>query len=205
MIYYAAFHCAAVLISWRAQSKVLFSCALALFIGWIFSVCWFFIAGKYGVSWGFAVVDAGLAAYFWRMSERKIFPTILFYLHAFLVAYYFYVTLVGSTRWWIAAFTNRIVELALLYVIFGSFYRIYVRRGRVKKEARIARASDKVKRLLAELAEEAGPAARGPVFPVAAMIGVGNDQRRDACRLREDHLLVNRRDLAPARGLFQRR
>ncbi len=74
------------------------------------------------------------------MSERRLFPTILFYLHAFLVAYYLYVSVVGLTRWWVAAFTNRIVELALLYVIFGSAFRIYA-RSNSKKEARFRRAS----------------------------------------------------------------
>ncbi|HNS87094.1 MAG TPA: hypothetical protein PKH09_09335 [Parvularculaceae bacterium] len=74
------------------------------------------------------------------MSERRLFPTILFYLHAFLVVYYFYISVVGSTRWWIAAFTNRIVEIALLYVILGSWYRMRAQR-RKKIEARNKRAS----------------------------------------------------------------
>jgi len=129
------------LFAWRARSNVLLSCALALLVGWIFSICWFFIGGKYGISWGFAVVDAGLAAYFWRMSVRRLFPTILFYLHASMVVYYFYVSIVGSTRWWMAVFANRIVELALIYIIFGSLYRMRVRR-RKKFEARDERASE---------------------------------------------------------------
>lgn len=110
--------------------QLLLACALALFVGWAFAVCWFFVGGKDGITWGYAVVDAGLAAYFWRMSERKIFPAMLFYLHAFLVAYYLYASVFGLTRWWVAAFTNRIVELALIYVIFGAVIRLNARSRR---------------------------------------------------------------------------
>lgn len=74
------------------------------------------------------------------MSERRLFPALLFYLHAFLVAYYLYASIVGLTRWWAAAFTNRIVELALLYVIFGAAIRIFARRKQ-NREARRQRAS----------------------------------------------------------------
>lgn len=115
-------------------------CALALSCGWIFSINWYFIGGKDGISWGYAVIDAALAAYFWRLSARKIFPTILFFLHASLVCYHLYISLVGTTGWWIAAFLNRIVEAALLYVIFGSVYRMRARAGR-SEEARRRRAS----------------------------------------------------------------
>ena len=150
------------------------------------------------------MIDAGLAAFFYQKSERRLFPSLLFHLYAFLVIYYLYVSLVGTPRWWIAAFTNRIVELALIYVIFGSLYRMHVRR-RKKKEARMARAPTRLDRILSELAEEVGPAARLPAFPVAAMIGVGHDERGDARRLGEDHLFVNGRDLAPACGFLERR
>ena len=117
-------------------------------VGWLFSICWFFIGGKYGISWGFAVIDGGLAAFFWRKSSQRLFPAVLFYLHAAMVVYYFYVSIVGSTRWWMAAFANRIVELTLIYVIFGSLYRMRARR-RKKIGARCARAPEIVETVAA--------------------------------------------------------
>ncbi len=94
------------------------------------SLAWYSVGGQYGLSWGYAVIDAALAGFFWRLSRRRLFPAVLFYLHAFLVSYHLYVSIIGSTRWWVSAFINRIFEIALLYVIVCSIWRIAALAGK---------------------------------------------------------------------------
>ncbi len=130
-----------IFLAWRAQSSILLAAATALGVGWIFSLLWFAIGGQQGLTWGYAVIDACLAGFFWRLSRNRLFPAVLFHLHAFLVCYYLYVSIVESSGWWIAAFINRVFEIALLYVAGCSIWRIRHLAAR-KREARLTRASN---------------------------------------------------------------
>src|SRR4051794_14342062 len=61
------------------------------------------------------------------------------------------------------------------------------------------------RRSLSALCEELGEAALLAAAPGAAMPGVAGEERKDAGRLGEDHLLHRRRDLAPARRFLEGR
>ncbi len=86
--------------------------------------------GRQGQEWGYALIDFTLAIIFWRMSKGYWFPVPLFFVHAALVVYYLYATLVGVTPWWLAAFVNRVLELEVAYIIGCAIYRIWRLRRR---------------------------------------------------------------------------
>jgi predicted membrane protein len=144
-------------LAWRARSLVILAAAAALCVGWVLSLVWYAIGGHAGLTWGYAIIDAGLAAFFWRLSRNRVFPAALFHLHAFLVCYYLYVSIVGSSAWRVATFINRVFELALLYGAGGSIWRIRHLPAR-KEEARLRRASDDPSLLRAAQAAETGAA-----------------------------------------------
>ena len=118
-----------------AQSRQIVAAAVALALGWGFSLLWFWTGSRSGHVWGYAVIDAALAAYFWTSSQRRWFPVPLFFIHAALVCYFVYVALVGLHTWfWIAAFVNRLFDVALVYVAGCAIYRIRAlkqRRNRI--------------------------------------------------------------------------
>lgn len=74
--------------------------------------------------YGFAALDATLAATFFFMSRGRWFPVPLCFMHVALFAYDAYALLVGTEPVWIAAFINRIFEIALAYVLGCALFRI---------------------------------------------------------------------------------
>jgi len=108
----------------QARSQQIVAAAIALTTGWVFSLAWYWVAGRHGPSWGYAVIDLALAVYFWRASKGRWFPVPLFYIHASFIVYYIYATLIAAPPWWVIMFVNRLFELAVAYVIGCSVYRI---------------------------------------------------------------------------------
>ncbi|MEZ5897581.1 MAG: hypothetical protein R3C51_14400 [Parvularculaceae bacterium] len=86
-----------------------------------------------GATWGYAVIDAAMAGYFWRQAQNRWFPAPLFYLHIVLIAFYMYVTLFGASAFWIGVVINRIFEIAILYVMACSVHSMRNRRPDAKR------------------------------------------------------------------------
>jgi hypothetical protein len=101
----------------------------AIALSWGFSVAWYFTGARHGLVWSYAIVDGALAAFFWLQSRGRWFPVPLFFIHAALVVYYVYVAAFGLDSWfWIAAFVNRLFDLALIYIGACALYRIRATR-----------------------------------------------------------------------------
>ncbi len=84
---------------------------------------------------------------------------------------------------------NRLFDLMLLYVAGCALYRIV--RMRHKKNGAPEARTQSSEMFAGALIEQLRPAARLARFPVAAMVSVGDDQRRDAGRFGEHHLFVH--------------
>ena len=99
-------------------------------ISWVCSLqIWMAFDGA-GRSLAFIALDLTLASGFYLMSRGRWFPVPLFFAHAGLVVYHLYTAFIGSNIIWIAAFINRVFEMAVLYVIACAAYRIYLMRAR---------------------------------------------------------------------------
>lgn len=91
----------------------------------------YWTTARFGLVSGNAIIDAALAIYFWERSRGRWFPVPLFYIHVVLLIYAVYASVLGLNAWfWIAAFVNRLFDLALLYVAGCAIYRIRVLRRR---------------------------------------------------------------------------
>jgi hypothetical protein len=103
-----------------------------LAFGWLAGIAWFFVVAGSGQTWGQALIDAALVAYFLSAARRRLFPVPLFLIYEFEIAYYLYATLADTSYYWIAFTANRLFELSLIYIIGCSIYRIRAlrRRGR---------------------------------------------------------------------------
>ena len=76
-----------------------------------------------GVTWGYAVIDAAIAAVFWRQARKSFFALPLFYLHFADVALYFLTTVFDVKEWWLFAagfMVGLIVWAELALVLFGA-------------------------------------------------------------------------------------
>lgn len=108
----------------RARSLQIAAAANLLAASWIVSLSvWRWVPWSLHM-YGFAALDASLATTFLFMSRGRWFPVPLFFAHAALVAYDCYALLVGTRPVWVAAFLNRIFELALAYVLICALFRI---------------------------------------------------------------------------------
>ena len=120
-------------VAYHARSAQLAAAARLLAISWIFSLqIWMAFDGAER-SLAFAALDVALAAALYFMSNKRWFPVPLFFLHASLVIYHLYTAFIGSSIIWIAAFINRAFEMAVLYVIACSVYRIYMTRSAINR------------------------------------------------------------------------
>lgn len=133
------------------------------------SLLWYLLLAGAGQTWGYAVVDAALAAYFWWESRRRYFPVPLFLIHQLQVVFLLLATVADLQHYWIAMAINRMFELSLLYIIGCSIYRI--RALRRKRRGGAVR-SGAAWRFSPRSLEELRPAALRSASPRAAMIGV---------------------------------
>lgn len=167
--------------------------ALLLALAWCATFFWRYLFHGSSITWGYAVIDLALAAFFWREARAAIFALPLFYCHVTFVIVYFSTTIFKLTDWWALALANRLFELEIFYIIACAIYRI---RSRAKKKKRAPRPSRRSPDFTC-LIEQFRPPSRLAAFPMAAMIGVGRNQRRNRRRLGENHLLERDIDLAP--------
>lgn len=97
------------------------------------------LVAESGQTWGYALIDAILAVWFWRLRRRSpLFAATLFLFCEFQVGLYLYTTLVATPYYWVAFITNRVFEISLLFVIGCSIYRIRALRRR-RRDAPVAR------------------------------------------------------------------
>lgn len=120
-------------IAYRSRSPQIAAAARLLAISWAASLQIWMLLGPLDRNIAFAALDAALAWAFFRMSRGRWFPAPLFSMHAGLIVYNLYTTLIDSSIVWIATFLNRAFELALLYVIACAAYRIYILSGRIRR------------------------------------------------------------------------
>lgn len=112
----------------------------------------------------------------------------LYYVHLACIVHYLVMTLVGADYWWIAMIANRMFELEIVYLIGCSIFRLRRRAKRMKRAPNLRPSSASKSR---ELSEKPRPPPRLALLPAAAMPSVRNDERRNACRLGEDHLFMH--------------
>jgi hypothetical protein len=171
-----------------SRSHCLIAAANAVALGWCATAIWFHYFGRTGETWGYAVVDVALAAYFWRLSHDRVLALPLYYVHLVCIVHYLVMTLVGADYWWIAMIANRMFELEVIYLIGCSVFRLR-RRARRKKEAPTLRPGHASN--TRELSEESRPPPRLALLPAASMPSVRDDERRDARRFGKDHLFMH--------------
>lgn len=108
----------------KAHSRVMAAAAHIVTLSWCLTFFWYRLFAGSGVTWGYAVIDAAIAAVFWRQARKSFFALPLFYLHFADVALYFLTTVFDVKEWWLFAAANRLFELEIFYVAACATYRI---------------------------------------------------------------------------------
>lgn len=101
-----------------------------LALGWCATFFWFYYFYGTGETWGYAVIDAATASYFWRRSRRMAFALPLFYAHVFFVGLNLLATIIGLADWWLAFLSNRLFEGEMIYIVGCSIYRSRMLRNK---------------------------------------------------------------------------
>ncbi len=108
----------------NARSREIVAAAHIVTLSWCFTFFWFHFFSGTGITWGYAVIDAAVAAVFWRQSRRSIFALPLFFNHALCVLLYLIATVLQLAEWWVFFVVNRLFELEIAYLIACSLFRI---------------------------------------------------------------------------------
>jgi hypothetical protein len=108
----------------KARSLQIAAAANLLAASWIVSLSVWRWAPSGVHMYGFAALDAALATTFFFMTRGRWFPVPLFFVHAALFVYDAYALMIGTGPVWVAAFINRVFEIALADVLACSLFRI---------------------------------------------------------------------------------
>jgi len=119
-----------------AHSRAIAAAAHIVTLSWCFAFFWYHLFAGTGVTWGYAVIDAAVAAVFWRQARKSLFALPLFYVHLADVALYFLTTVFDVKEWWLFAVANRLFEAEIFYVAACALFRI--RKLKPKEKGRAA-------------------------------------------------------------------
>lgn len=117
-----------------SHSRAIAAAAHIVTLSWCFTFFWYRLYAGSGVTWGYAVIDAAVAAVFWRQARNNLFALPLFYVHLADVALYFLTTIFDVNEWWLFAVANRLFEMEIFYVAACAVFRI--RKLKLKEKGR---------------------------------------------------------------------
>lgn len=80
-------------------------------------------------------LGATLAVCFWRMAPRRILAAAHSLIHLAEVALIRNALSAGLSTWWTILALNQLFELALLYLIGASLFRLHIRRRHANSQA----------------------------------------------------------------------
>lgn|GEM_PF-2837535 len=93
-------------------------------ISWLFSLQFWILLEGDALTFAYLLVDIALACAFYLLSRGSWFPAPLFFLHAVIVVFHFYILAIDQSPFWMLVFLNRTFDMALIYIAACALFRI---------------------------------------------------------------------------------
>ncbi|MEZ5922294.1 MAG: hypothetical protein R3C60_13225 [Parvularculaceae bacterium] len=92
--------------------------------GWAMTLYWYFFDGVRGVSWGYSLIEWVQCAIFVRLGKERLLFRPLAMIGFLSIVFQTGSALFSLNHWWTVLIINRFFDLALLYSVLCSIFRI---------------------------------------------------------------------------------